>query len=494
MAAAERVSDGPDNLGATEAAAITALPRVDSYPYRHTIADVMTAPPVTLPGNTRIAEALHLMVERRISSVFVSRAADWGILTERDILRCFDRVGSKAYSERIESFASFPLVSVKPSDRLYVAIGRMTERRIKHLAVIDDRQELVGALTQRDLLRLRAEKALALTQALSDAATVQELADVWHGLADATRALLAEDVDPRDVAAIISGEVCALTARAARMALKAAPQPAPEGLRFAVLVLGSGGRGESMLALDQDNAIIFEGGEVERQYLLTVAARMNAILDEIGVPLCKGKVMASNPQWCHTSQEWRHIVSGWMSRTAPEDVMNADIFFDFCAVHGDLRLADDLRQDAITAASQSESFLKLLSLAAAQINLPLGWFGKFRTDERGRMDLKRGGIMPVFTAARVAALRHGVFERSSLARLSALRGKPDVPQRAIEALAEAHGLLMGAILHQQLDDIAAGTPPSNLVDPKALSALQRDKLKWALEQVPLVRDLLGDPV
>ena len=74
------------------------------------------------------------------------------------------------------------------------------------------------------------------------------------------RSLLAEEFDGRVVAEIISDELCAVTRRAAVLAER---EMQNEGrgrppCRYAVLVLGSGGRGESLLAVDQDNAIVYD--------------------------------------------------------------------------------------------------------------------------------------------------------------------------------------------------------------------------------------------
>lgn len=476
-----------------------ALARVDSYPYRHRVKDIMSSPPITIDRKASLHQALNMIVARKISSLFVQPASEggpFGIITERDILRAMFEDPSTALSRPVASAASFPLAAVGADDFLYSAFGRMRRKRYRHLGVVDQAGKLVGALTQRDLLRQRADDAIALTDAMDEAAGVNELAVVWRKLADAARSLVAENVDPRDIAGIISGEVCSLTARAAEIAAAELTLPKPEGLAYAVMVLGSGGRGESLLAMDQDNAIVFEGdadGE-GAEWLAAMAARMNAILDEVGVPFCKGGVMAKNQAWCKSGTDWRKHVAGWLSRSDPQDILNADIFFDALPIYGDHQLAEALRRDAIAAARQSLGFLKLITLASANPEAPLGWFGRFKLDETGRMDLKRGGIMPIFSSARVLALKHGLEERSTAARLQALRGKADVPTRQIERLLEAHKLILGAILNQQLSDIERGIPPSSLVDPKEMAPSERERLKWALEHVGAVRDLLGDPV
>lgn len=492
-AAAEAPAGWHDVAAAQPAAG--ALARVDSYPYRHRVKDVMASPPLSIDGHASLHQALDMLVGRKISSLFVTPArsgAPYGIVTERDILRALAADPVHALQQSVTSAASFPLATVHADDFLYSAFGRMRRKRYRHLGVSDAAGQLVGALTQRDLLRQRADDAIALTDAMDEAAGVNELAVVWRKLADAARSLVAEDVDPRDIAAIISGEVCSLTARAAEIAEREMTETKPKKLSYAVMVLGSGGRGESLLAMDQDNAIVYEGeGE---DWLAAVATRMNAILDEVGVPFCKGGVMARNEAWRKSGAAWRKHVSGWLSRSDPQDILNADIFFDALPVHGDQHLADSLRRDAIVAASQSTGFLKLMTLNAATADPPLGWFGRLRLEEDGRMDLKRGGIMPIFACARVLALKHGLLERSTAARLEALRNKADIPKRQVEQVLEAHKILLGVILNQQLADIERGTPPSSRVDPKDIPSTEKERLKWALEHVKSVRDLLGDPV
>lgn len=478
---------------------VAALARVDSYPYRHRVSDIMASPAVTIAPETTIRDALRLMVEKRISSAFVwppaGSAEPWAIITERDILRAVDANATSALDQPVSTIASKPLDMVYAGDFLYKAFGRMRRKRYRHLGVKDESGRLVGALTQRDLLKQRADEAIALTDALDEATGVRELAIVWRKLSDAARSLLTEETDPRDIAAIISSEVCGLTRRAAEIAVSEMPVPPP--VDFAVIVLGSAGRGESLLAMDQDNAIIFSEGEPDGdadKWLATVAARMNAILHEVGVALCKGGVMARNPQWRMDRAHWRKHVSSWLSRSNPGDILNADIFFDALPVYGNEGLSEDLRREAIAAASKATPFLKLMSLNAVNFSLPLGWFGRWSLDEAGRMDLKKGGILPIFSAARVMALKNGLFERSTSGRLEAMRDKDGIAPRVIDNLLEAQKILLGIILRQQLIDIERGTPPSSRVDPKDMQQLDHERLRWALEQVKSVGDLLGDPV
>jgi len=500
--ACRKLATSPGKADWHEAAPSAAAPlRVDSYPYRHRAGDVMSKPPQFAAPSMSIREALALLVRRKVSSLFIARGkpeAPYGIVTERDILRAIAREGAKAFAKPVKSIATFPLESVSDESFLYLAFGRMRRKKYRHMGVVNSQGELVGAITQRDLLRLQADEALAFSDALGEAVSTEELALVWRKLANAARSLLHEEVDARDIAGIISGEVRSVTARAAAMAERevSVVNPKPKGLRFAVMVLGSAGRGESLLALDQDNATVFDATDEAKAgaWLLKFGQRMNAILDEVGVPLCKGGVMAGSAAWCKSAGQWRKQVAHWLSRAEPQDILNADIFFDAMPVYGDHGLVEVLRADAIAAASRAIAFLQLMDMNAARANPPINWLGRFSLEDDGRMDLKMHGIMPVFSAARVLALRHALLDRSTAARLAGLRGKPDISGGNLDGLLEAHQIMLNNILQQQLADIERGIPPSNRVDPKRLNAPEKAHLMWALKQVPLVRDLLGDPV
>ena len=150
-------------------------------------------------------------------------------------------------------------------------------------------------------------------------------------------------------------------------------------------------------------------------------------------------------------------------------------------------------RDALPIASGDRNFLKMLSMNTVDFQVPLGWFGRFQT-ESGRIDLKKGGILPIFSAARVLAIQSELPQRSTPERLEAARERIELPRKVINNLIDAHRILMGAILEQQLRDIDAGVSISNKVAPETLSSKQRDELKWALEQLGSIGDLVGNPV
>ena len=489
----------------------TMRPAVDAGHYRLRVADLMTRDPEVIPAERTLGEALARMMARGVSSVFLGdrdagpvRPEASGIVTERDMLRAIDRSREEALQLPLDRFASRPLASIHGAEFLYRAVGRMTRQGIRHLAVHDDSGAVAGAISARDLLKGGGNETLALDDGIDLAETPEALGRAWSALATVSRGLLEHGVDARDIAEVVSHELCALTRRACELAqaeMEAAGRGAAPG-RWAMLVLGSGGRGESLLAMDQDNAIVYaddgagaDDADTDR-WFAELGARVSHILDLVGVPYCKGGVMGMNAEWRRSLSAWRDEVSTWVRRHRPEDILNVDIFYDARVVHGDRALGSSLLDHAFGVGAGSREFLTLLKLNACRFDAATGFLGRLKLED-GRVDVKKCGLLPVFSAARVLAIQEGIRVRSTRGRLeSALETlASDDPVREVhQNLLEVHRIVLAAILDQQVRDMSRGVPPSNRVAPAEMTAPARQRLRWALERVDYVTNLLGDPL
>ncbi len=347
-----------------------------------------------------------------------------------------------------------------------------------------------------NLLRLRASEAVSLGDEIGEAGDARALATAWAKLPRVVAALVRESVSARDIAAVISRELGALTRQAAVMAeqrMREAGHGAAE-CPYAVAVLGSAGRGESLLAMDQDNALVFatgKPGSSTDRWFEQLGIHVADILHEVGVPYCKGGVMAKSPQWRGSITTWQNRIGDWIRRSAPQDLLSVDIFFDMRPVHGDSGLCASICRDAFDAARDQIGFAKLLAEAAGGIESGLGFFGQFRT-RRGRVDLKKTGLFGVVTAARVLAVRHHVMERSTPARIAGLKALGIGGEMDLDALIEAQGIFLDLLIAQQIEDIESGTAPTNAVAVGAISARDRDRLRFAFRAVRHVDDLTRD--
>jgi CBS domain-containing protein len=473
------------------------IARVDSFVYRHRVRDVMSAPVVTVPGTATVRDTIRLLIDKKISSVLVADGGEFGIVTERDLMRALDAPGGKGIDTLLAAIMNKPLQSVWENDFLYRAIGRLERLGFRHLPVRNASGELTGMVTTRNLLRHRATTAIALGDEIDSAADEAALARAWAKLPLLARSLIADAVDPRTISAVISSEICVLTRRAAELAEARLAEDGKGGppVPYAVLVLGSAGRGESLLAADQDNAIVYASGEPggpEDQWFEALGVQVASILDAAGIPFCKGGVMARNPQWRMSVARWKATIESWVRRQRPKDLLNVDIFFDGVPVHGTLALGDTIWNYAYDVGRRNAAFIKLLSELARDWRAPITFFGKIRTDSQGRADLKIGGLMPLFTSARVLSIRHDVRARSTPERFRIVAAAGVGAPADVEAIIAAHRLLLGIMLEQQLVDAEAGIPLTPRVEIARLTKQQRDELLAALGSVTSAIDLVGE--
>lgn len=471
------------------------LARIDSFPYRHRVADLMSSPPLTVDPAAPATEAARLMLARRVSSLLVldgdGRPA--GIVTERDMLRAL--CACPADPGRVADLMTSPVAFVRADAFVYMALGRMARLGLRHLAVIDGMGRAVGVISARDLLRLRSGQSLQLGDRLRTAETAADMATVRAELPALAAALLAEAVEAREVAAVISAVYRDMTRRAAQLAEAAlagdpawGPPPAP----YAVLVLGSGGRGESLLAPDQDNALVHRGGAGDDPWFAELGRRMTDLLDAAGLPYCPGGVMASRPDWRHHLDGWRQRIGGWIGHPESDSLLMVDIFYDLQPVFGDAELAATLQAEALEAARRARGFLAVLGAQLEALNPPLGLFGRFRLDAEGRLDLKLGGLLPVVQGARVMALQHGLAATATRDRLDALAAAGVLTGRDHAALTAGHALLLDVVLRQQIDDLRGGRAAGTRVDPRRFPPEVAARVKDAVRAVDALRMLVRD--
>ncbi|MGE3245413.1 MAG: DUF294 nucleotidyltransferase-like domain-containing protein [Beijerinckiaceae bacterium] len=476
---------------------------LDTFLFTQHVASVMTLLPKFVAPQATVAEATALMAQEKAGSLLVGSAGETGdnlgILTERDVLRAIGSGGADGLAKTAGAVASRPLQCIHYEAFMYRAIGRMNRLNIRHLGVTDASGRVIGVVSARDLLRSRLSAPVALADGIDTSDDEMELGRVWAQLPSAARAMLANNMDGREVSAVVGREVAALTRRTAILAERRmqAEGAGPAPCRYAVVVLGSAGRSESLLAFDQDNAIVYETGEPEGpedQWFAKLGAYMCDTLHAVGVPYCEGGVMAKNAAWRGSVSAWERRAATWIGKSRPEDLLAVDITFDFRPVHGDLTLAEDLWRRMWAMAQGQFAFLKLLAEAGAAGGSAFGFFGNLQT-QNGRIDLKRLGLKSVVTAARILALRHQVLKRSTVERLRGVIAIGKGPERDLERMIEAQRIFLTCIARQQVRDMAEGRKPNNTVVFASLGAREQGELRDALKHMEyagqIVRDALS---
>jgi CBS domain-containing protein len=473
--------------------------RIDLFPFQHRLADVMTAASTGISPKDTIATAVNELAEQYTSCLIsIDRnRRPIGILTEHDVIKALAAHGAAALTMHVDTMMSSPVATMPPDAFLFAAIARMHRLGIRHLAITDPIDgKLVGVLRLATLLRQRAEGALMVQGDIAAAQSATELRAAQARLPHLAATLRREGLQPDQVAGVISTTICETTKRAAELALidMAAAGHGPAPARWSLLILGSAGRGESLLAADQDNALIHDGDSDDLPWFADFGKRIADLLDGAGIPYCRGGVMAANPELRHNIRGWRRRITAWLEAATPEALLNADIFYDFKPVAGDMALAASLRAEAATSARGHRVFHALLAREIGHKGSALNLLGKFRT-HGGRVDLKAHGLQPLVSGARVLALELGLRTTSTLGRWRAAHAAQLVSAHDLVRIEDAFTLILDLMLEQQLADLDHGIAPSPLVETGRLHMIEKRRLKEALQMVDqtdlLVRNSLG---
>ncbi|MCW8086803.1 DUF294 nucleotidyltransferase-like domain-containing protein [Sabulicella glaciei] len=446
------------------------------------VAAAMRPVPPALPPDAPLAEAVRAMAIDSAVLAVDAEGRPLGILTERDVAR---RVAFRLPPETpLGAAMTAPLITCEADSHLWRAIALLRAHALRHLPVLDRAGRCVGMLHRQEVLAAVAGRTLSHLDALAgDDAAVKA---AQAGLA---RSLLAEGVAAPDIVRLVSGINLDLHRRVMARALRAHGAP-PVGITL--LVMGSAGRGESLLRPDQDNGLLLEAyGEEARPavdaWFPAFAETLNAGLEEAGFPLCTGGIMARNAAWRGTRMEWAARFGQWARQRAGEALLHAGIAFDFIGVDTAGSVAGnpaaELRRALGPMLRAQSALLGAMAAQDRQLTVALNPWGGFRRDRGGRTDLKLGGLMPLVAATRLLALQHGVEETGTPERLVALAARGALKEGEAEGLHGAHAALLGAVLQQQLLDHEAGRMPGSRVAIAALPRAEQDRLREALRAV-----------
>lgn len=117
-------------------------------------------------ASASVRESLLLLAEKRIGAVPVLEGGSIaGIFSERDLVGCLASHGAEALDWPVERVMSSPAITVESSTPILSALSTMTNRRIRHLPVVDG-GEIRGIVSIGDLVKHRIEQIEAEAEAM----------------------------------------------------------------------------------------------------------------------------------------------------------------------------------------------------------------------------------------------------------------------------------------------------------------------------------------
>ncbi|MEN8121393.1 MAG: DUF294 nucleotidyltransferase-like domain-containing protein [Bacteroidota bacterium] len=438
--------------------------------------------------NTTVHSAIKLMVSKNAEVLLVYIEGNpIGIITnadlgERIISRNLDR------EQPVAKIMSSPLITLPESAMLFEALLLMREKNVNHICVESSDGIISEAVNIKEIAYAKYQTHTLLMQRIKIAETFEELADIFNSIPLLLKMLIESGAKTDIITRINSNFSDEISQRILDLVLQAHEKPAVD---FAFITLGSVGRGEQTFLTDQDNAIIYDDVEPEKEdevkaYFLKLAGILNQKLHQVGYNYCKGEVMARNPKWCLSISDWKKQFKTWIVNSNPKDLMEVNIFFDIQNSGGSIELTKILQNYIYELVKDQKVFFYHLAENVLSIKSPITFFGNFiveSTKENKSVFNIKKVIMLITSIARLYTLKNNVNETNTLRRLKKLNAMGALTDDQYSMLAKNFNYLMLMRLNHQLEAINKNREPNNLINTRHLTDLERTTLKKIFSQL-----------
>jgi CBS domain-containing protein len=461
-----------------------------------TLRKLPLVPPVIVDPATSVRDVLRVIdLQDAEAAVIVDTASSvpLGIVTLRDVIRSIIDDDCD-FAGPVAGLMTGGLASLSAEATVHQATVLMFRRGMRHLILTEADGRLFNVVSQGDLYGMQAADSATLANAILATRSIAELAQQTL----AVRRFAARRLAEGSGAEALCGWISALNDLIALQAIDLV-----EGefelpyVPWCWLVFGSEGRLEQTLVTDQDNGIIFEAASAAqaedlRRKFLPFARAVNIALDACGFTLCTGQIMAGNPAWCLSMDEWQQTFGRWISVPEPKALLNASIFFDFRPLYGREELAAELQGWLLRRIKGNTPFVRAMAGNALGQEPPLSWWRDFRCNDNRKyphtLDLKGQGIRLFVDAIRLLALANGVRHTNTVERLRGVRPALAMPVEEAAAMAAAFYQIQRLRLQNQV----SGEFPeaANRLNPDRLHQLDRQILKESFRQARVLQQRL----
>lgn len=122
---------------------------------------------ISIAETATLRDAAARLDERRVGAMVILGEAGSviGVFSERDLVRALARQGEAALTMAVSECMTREVVTAKPSDTVEQAMNAMTDRRIRHLPVVEGGR-LLGVVSIGDLVKMRIAEADAEVDAM----------------------------------------------------------------------------------------------------------------------------------------------------------------------------------------------------------------------------------------------------------------------------------------------------------------------------------------
>lgn len=454
--------------------------------------------PVYTGSETTIKEAAQIMALKKIGSIVICdhEKRPVGIVTDKD-LRTKVVAGDILKTESVAQIMSSPVWCVTPRHTLAEMQITMLRHKVNHLVITEDgtvHQPLIGVISKHDLVVIQTDNPASLLKGIQKATTTEQLKSLRSALNDIIKRYIQSDVPMKFILEVVSEINDSILQKVIELAEQKLDVSYYQKIDYAFMVLGSMARKEQLLMTDQDNAIIYRADPAFpdiKEKLLTLAQHINDSLNQIGFEYCPAGMMASNPLYCLSSEDWQKTFRHWIHEPGEKEVMMCNIFFDFRCVYGKTALTEELSQFIFKNLDQQAVFLRHLAQNALTNPAPLSFFRKFMVEKSGEhkdtFDIKLRAMMPLVDAARLFTLQNQISGvHSTIERYRKLSETESHHRELFIFAADAFETLLKTRCYHGIENKDSG----RYIHPSKMDKMDRIQLRNAFQPIHDIQDII----
>jgi CBS domain-containing protein len=415
-----------------------------------------------------------------------------GIVTDRDFR---ERVatGLLPPSAPVSRLASSPLLTVSEAFSQAAAFARMVDRGVHHLVVVSRDGQPVGVLRVVDFASSDIRSPLLIRSAIDDAADLESLTEACQLLQPTLIELAGNGLPSLQIGNLLAAIIDATLRKLITLHTPGAPPEAP-GPLTSWLVLGSVARREPLPGSDVDTALVWAGSAADNAPGPLVRRRAAEVLDGLarcGLRPCPDGANAVNPLFSRPQGAWAEAAAQWLTEPdTPDALLLSSIVIDSRPLT-EVALGRTLT-DMMRGSTRSALYLHAFLLETLAVKPPTGFVRDFvverNGEHRGKLSLKRGGLLPIAAIGRFVTVVTGDSRGSTTDRLRRGAEAGVLTQDESDTLIGAFEEVYDLLLRRELTALAAGAQPSLFIAPRELDTLSRRHLRESFRAIAAVQD------
>ncbi len=277
-------------------------------------------------------------------------------------------------------------------------------------------------------------------------------------------------------------------------------------VKYAFLNLGSNARHEMTFFSDQDNALVFKTDDNSnlkeiKHYFLNLTEKVSYMLHQGGFSFCPGGIMASNPQWCLSENEWKERIHNWVSNINPDSILKINVFSDIRHLYGDLQLTESIQAILFKKSKEHTSFLLFFARNYLSYRLPLGLLGKLKgelIDGVPSINVKQV-LKIIENFCRLYSLKHCIKSATTESRIKELIRLKVLSPESSKELLFIFDYLWNLRFYNQLKTHSDLLHVNDEIEINILSEIEQKNLQNVLSQIQIYQsrisfDFLGTPL